>query len=130
MQSVMNVVTKEHSSDELCDMETFKAMIRDLDESWSADTLKETKMAARNKGGHLGGTGRVEVAEVYSLHRMTKMARQLRVEGDQLTLEGEIDALSWAAYGQNALSLPFGGGGGAKQQWIENEQPSNIFGIK
>jgi len=35
--------------------------------------------------------------------------------------EGEIDALSWHAYGFNALSVPFGGGGGAKQQWIENE---------
>jgi twinkle protein len=35
--------------------------------------------------------------------------------------EGEIDALSWAAYGFAALSVPFGGGGGAKQQWIENE---------
>lgn len=35
--------------------------------------------------------------------------------------EGEIDAMSMAAYGFPALSLPFGGGGGAKQQWIENE---------
>jgi twinkle protein len=35
--------------------------------------------------------------------------------------EGEIDALSWAAYGRNALSVPFGGGKGAKQQWIESE---------
>jgi twinkle protein len=35
--------------------------------------------------------------------------------------EGEIDALSLAAYGFAAMSVPFGGGGGAKQQWIENE---------
>ncbi len=35
--------------------------------------------------------------------------------------EGEIDALSWAAYGYPSMSIPFGGGGGAKQQWIENE---------
>jgi twinkle protein len=35
--------------------------------------------------------------------------------------EGEIDALSLAAYGIPALSVPFGGGGGAKQQWIEND---------
>ncbi|CAN5312125.1 toprim domain-containing protein [soil metagenome] len=35
--------------------------------------------------------------------------------------EGEIDALSWAAYGYPAMSLPFGGGGGAKQKWIESE---------
>lgn len=35
--------------------------------------------------------------------------------------EGEIDALSWAAYGQPAMSVPFGGGKGGKQSWIENE---------
>lgn len=35
--------------------------------------------------------------------------------------EGEIDALSWAAYGYHAVSVPFGGGKGAKQQWIESE---------
>lgn len=35
--------------------------------------------------------------------------------------EGEIDAMSWHAYGYPALSVPFGGGKGAKQQWIENE---------
>jgi twinkle protein len=35
--------------------------------------------------------------------------------------EGEIDAMSWAAYGYPAMSVPFGGGGGNKQQWIENE---------
>lgn len=35
--------------------------------------------------------------------------------------EGEIDALSWAAYGYSALSVPFGGGAGGKQKWIENE---------
>lgn len=35
--------------------------------------------------------------------------------------EGEIDALSMAAYGYPALSVPFGGGGGEKQKWIESE---------
>lgn len=35
--------------------------------------------------------------------------------------EGEIDALSWAAYGRNAMSVPFGGGGGQKQKWIESD---------
>ncbi|WP_208441522.1 bifunctional DNA primase/helicase [Bartonella raoultii] len=35
--------------------------------------------------------------------------------------EGEIDALSLAAYGYPALSVPFGGGIGGKQNWIENE---------
>lgn len=36
-------------------------------------------------------------------------------------VEGEIDALSWAAYGFQALSIPFGGGKAGKQQWIECE---------
>ena len=35
--------------------------------------------------------------------------------------EGEIDALSWAAYGYPAMSVPYGGGKGAKQNWIEND---------
>lgn len=35
--------------------------------------------------------------------------------------EGEIDALSMAAYGYTAMSVPFGGGGGAKQRWIESD---------
>ncbi|EJF80063.1 bifunctional DNA primase/helicase [Bartonella doshiae] len=35
--------------------------------------------------------------------------------------EGEIDALSLAAYGYPAVSLPFGGGTGGKHNWIENE---------
>lgn len=35
--------------------------------------------------------------------------------------EGEIDCMSYAQYGIPALSVPFGGGKGAKQQWIEFE---------
>jgi twinkle protein len=35
--------------------------------------------------------------------------------------EGEIDALSMAAYDFPAMSVPFGGGGKGKQNWIENE---------
>jgi twinkle protein len=40
---------------------------------------------------------------------------------DLIITEGEIDALSWAAYGYVAMSVPFGGGKGGKQKWIENE---------
>lgn len=40
---------------------------------------------------------------------------------DVVICEGEIDALSWAVYGFNALSVPFGGGAGGKQNWIESE---------
>jgi twinkle protein len=35
--------------------------------------------------------------------------------------EGEIDAMSLHEYGIPALSVPFGGGSGAKQDWIEHE---------
>lgn len=35
--------------------------------------------------------------------------------------EGEIDAMSWFAYGFPAMSVPFGGGSGGKQKWIESE---------
>lgn len=35
--------------------------------------------------------------------------------------EGELDALSLYQYGRPALSVPFGGGTGAKQSWIEHE---------
>ncbi len=35
--------------------------------------------------------------------------------------EGEVDAMSMFQLGAPALSVPFGGGSGAKQQWIEHE---------
>lgn len=43
-------------------------------------------------------------------------------ESREITItEGEIDALTAWDYGIPALSVPFGGGAGAKQQWIEAE---------
>jgi len=44
-------------------------------------------------------------------------------EGErEVTLcEGEIDAMSLWQLGRTALSVPFGGGSGAKQSWIEYE---------
>ncbi len=35
--------------------------------------------------------------------------------------EGEIDAMTLHQYGFNALSLPYGGGKGSKQAWLEKE---------
>lgn len=35
--------------------------------------------------------------------------------------EGEPDAMTWYEQGFPALSVPFGGGAGGKQDWIENE---------
>lgn len=42
-------------------------------------------------------------------------------EREIVLTEGEIDALSFKAYGFAAMSVPFGGGGKGKQNWIENE---------
>lgn len=42
-------------------------------------------------------------------------------ERNLVLTEGEIDALSMAAYELPAMSVPFGGGGKGKQNWIENE---------
>ena len=44
-----------------------------------------------------------------------------KTEKELTICEGELDAISLYEYGRPALSLPFGAGGGAKQQWIENE---------
>lgn len=41
-----------------------------------------------------------------------------------LICEGEVDAMSFREYGIIALSVPFGGGSGKKQQWIDNEVDS------
>lgn len=38
-----------------------------------------------------------------------------------LICEGEMDALAWHTYGVNALSVPMGGGTGAKHAWVEAE---------
>jgi twinkle protein len=35
--------------------------------------------------------------------------------------EGELDAMAWHSYGVPALSVPMGGGGGAKQAWVQGE---------
>lgn len=46
----------------------------------------------------------------------------LEADAREVTIcEGEIDAMSLWMLGHPALSVPFGGGGGAKQQWIEHE---------
>jgi twinkle protein len=42
-------------------------------------------------------------------------------EREIVICEGEIDAITFHQYGFPALSVPFGGGGGNKQQWIDYE---------
>ena len=63
-------------------METFKAMIRDFDESWTADTLKKAKRITNSEGSHPCKTDHVDVAEVHSPPRITKMVRQLGMNGE------------------------------------------------
>lgn len=46
------------------------------------------------------------------------LAKETRVV---VLCEGEIDCLSYSEYAFPVLSVPFGGGKGAKQQWIEYE---------
>ncbi len=41
-----------------------------------------------------------------------------------LICEGELDAMSFAEYGIPCLSVPFGGGGGRKQSWLDSEMES------
>lgn len=38
-----------------------------------------------------------------------------------LICEGELDALAWHSYGVAALSVPMGGGSGAKHGWVQSE---------
>jgi twinkle protein len=52
---------------------------------------------------------------LFGWHTIPEAAREVVIT------EGELDAPSWRAYGYPAMSVPFGGGGGAKQQWIEND---------
>lgn len=52
---------------------------------------------------------------LFGWHALSQTSREIVIT------EGEIDALSLAAYGYPAVSLPFGGGKGGKQNWIENE---------
>lgn len=54
-------------------------------------------------------------AILFGWHTVPGDAREI------IITEGEIDALSWSAYGHNAMSVPYGGGKGEKQKWIEND---------
>ncbi|WP_345097192.1 toprim domain-containing protein [Bartonella acomydis] len=72
-----------------------------------ADTLSATSHAFSSTNGSFHGSPNHALNE--STNRMIVIT------------EGEIDALSLAAYGYPALSVPFGGGVGGKHNWIENE---------
>lgn len=52
---------------------------------------------------------------LFGWQAMPKDARRV------VLVEGELDALAMWDYGHPAMSVPFGGGDKAKQQWIDNE---------
>ncbi|WP_412758184.1 toprim domain-containing protein [Legionella bozemanae] len=52
---------------------------------------------------------------LFGWHLIPQNARTVNI------CEGELDAMSLYQYGLPALSIPFGGGGGNKQKWIEFE---------
>ncbi|QBR84714.1 toprim domain-containing protein [Legionella israelensis] len=52
---------------------------------------------------------------LFGWHLISDAARSVTI------CEGEIDAMSLYQYGVPALSVPFGGGNGNKQRWIESE---------
>ena len=88
-------------------METFKQLIRDLDARWTTETSAAMQTVERkNRSGPT-----VEVAEVYSLPRMTQMAKQVRMKAgfalDLTTTDdnGVVWDLSKANMREKALKL-------------------------
>jgi twinkle protein len=77
--------------------------------------LAMAKVRAAYDGGKTKPTAADCEPVLFGWHAVPEGARSVVIT------EGEIDALSWAAYGYPAMSVPFGGGKGAKQQWIEND---------
>lgn len=71
---------------------------------WRSITSKETMPTSKGQEPCLFGW-----------QAIPKGAREVTI------CEGEIDALSLWQYGHPALSVPFGGGKGAKQDWIDND---------
>lgn len=51
----------------------------------------------------------------YGWHTIPESAREIVI------CEGELDAITLYQYGYPAVSVPFGGGGGNKQQWVDSD---------
>lgn len=62
-----------------------------------------------------GPTSAGQMPILFGWHAADPNAREVWIT------EGEFDAMAAHQMGVSALSVPFGGGKGAKQQWIENE---------
>lgn len=106
------------------------------------EVLERYQIKATDKGSivfpYIGADGRLVQQKFLALDRTADGKKRIRVEANcepglfgwqaidpsarEVTIcEGEIDAMSLWMMGHPALSVPFGGGGGAKQDWIEYE---------
>lgn len=77
--------------------------------------LRMIKTRTAEDGGKPKPTGPNQECVLFGWQAIPDDAREVTIT------EGEIDALSMAAYGYPALSVPFGGGDGEKQKWVEND---------
>ncbi len=76
--------------------------------------LKTTKLERKKGKKQISFTTDSEPT-LFGWHTLTGKERNITI------CEGEIDAMSLCVYGIPALSVPFGGGGGNKQQWIDTD---------
>ncbi len=108
------------------------------------EVLERYQIKANDKGSivfpYIGQDGILRQQKFLALDRTPEGKKRIRVEANcepglfgwqaidqqarEITIcEGEIDAMSLWMLGYPAVSVPFGGGGGAKQDWIEHEWP-------
>ena len=79
------------------------------------DSIRRDKNGKRIKGDPMGPTSSNQKPILFGWQALKGDVRRI------IITEGEIDAMTWTQLGQPALSVPFGGGVGAKHQWLENE---------
>lgn len=76
--------------------------------------IKKLKLVRKNGKKEMRVSENAEPC-LFGWHLIPETARSVVI------CEGEIDAMSFYQYGIPALSVPFGGGRGEKQRWIEYE---------
>ena len=79
------------------------------------DSIRRGKDGKRLKEDYVGPTSSNQKPILFGWQALKGDVRRI------IITEGEIDAMTWTQLGQPALSVPFGGGTGAKHQWLENE---------
>ncbi len=79
--------------------------------------LERTKRADGSEQKHTRPSGAGYEPILFGWQALDQTTRKVAIS------EGETDCLSLHQYGIPTLSVPFGGGGGKKQQWVETEFP-------